>query len=430
MGEYKNSNIDWIGNIPSEWDIQPLGIYFDERREKVSDTDFEPLSVTKGGVVKQLDNIAKSDAHDDRKKVCKNDFVINSRSDRKQSCGLSNYDGSVSLINTVLIPNTNKLLPNYVKYLFDNCMFAEEFYRNGHGIVADLWTTNFSDMKRIAIPIPSISEQIKIANTLDMRIPKINRILENLNKQVNILNIYKKSIINNETDGTAHKEDKIYINSTYYKSIPKLWSWSKIKYNTEIFGRIGYRGYTEEDLTFEGEGAITLSPSNIVNGKMNYDNCTYLTWNKYYESPEIMINNNDILFVKTGSTYGKVGFVENLPMEATINPQFVVFKKINNNKLLNKYFYYYLQSNTCQKQIENIVGGSTIPTISQEKILNMEIIIPPISEQEKIIDYLDFKCKEIDSMIKNKNEQIKKLETYKKALIYECVTGKKRVKGE
>ena len=76
MGEYKNSNVDWIGKVPVNWDIQPLGIYFDERREKVSDTDFEPLSVTKGGIVKQLENVAKSDAHDDRKKVCKNDFVI------------------------------------------------------------------------------------------------------------------------------------------------------------------------------------------------------------------------------------------------------------------------------------------------------------------------------------------------------------------
>ena len=118
MEEYKESGIDWIGKIPKNWDIQPLGVCFDERREKVSDTLFEPLSVTKKGILKQLDNVAKSDAHDDRKKVCKDDFVINSRSDRKQSCGLSDYDGSVSLINTVLISNKKMLEPIFVKYLW------------------------------------------------------------------------------------------------------------------------------------------------------------------------------------------------------------------------------------------------------------------------------------------------------------------------
>ena len=161
MRNVKDSGIEWIGFVPDTWDINPISCYFKERNEKVSDYDWEPLSVTKQGIVKQLDNAAKSDAHDARKKVCKNDFVINSRSDRKQSCGVSPYDGSVSLINIVLQPKN--ILPEYVNYLLKNYGFAEEFYRYGSGIVADLWSTNYQKMKKIMIPVPSINEQEKRA---------------------------------------------------------------------------------------------------------------------------------------------------------------------------------------------------------------------------------------------------------------------------
>lgn len=119
----KDSGINWIGEIPENWTLLPLGNCFKERNEKVSDYVWEPLSVTKQGILKQLETAAKSDAHDSRKKVCKNDFVINSRSDRKQSCGISPYNGSVSLINIVL---ENRVLDTgYVKYLLKNYGFAE-----------------------------------------------------------------------------------------------------------------------------------------------------------------------------------------------------------------------------------------------------------------------------------------------------------------
>ena len=128
---------------------------FSLRNTKVSDIDYEPLSVTmlEEGVVKQLDSAAKSDAHDDRKLVKENDFVINSRSDRRMASGVSKYDGSVSLINLVLEPK-NLIYPRFCHYLFKNPYFAEEFYKYGHGIVADLWSTQWDDMKKIYIPIP------------------------------------------------------------------------------------------------------------------------------------------------------------------------------------------------------------------------------------------------------------------------------------
>lgn len=142
----KPSGLRWIPYIPTHWEISRVRNFFEYRNEKVSETDFGPLSVTKNGVIPQMENVAKSLAEGDtRKKVCKNDFVANSRSDRKGSCGTSPLDGSVSLIYIVLEPKN--IFPNFVNYYFRSNDWVEEFYRNGKGIVADLWTTNYVTMR-------------------------------------------------------------------------------------------------------------------------------------------------------------------------------------------------------------------------------------------------------------------------------------------
>lgn len=200
--------------------------------------------------------------------------------------------------------------------------------------------------------------------------------------------------------------------------IPSNWNITRVKYICESYGRIGFRGYTENDLVDEGEGAITISPSNMKNMKMDYSKCSYLSWNKYEESPEIKLSNNDVLFVKTGSTYGKTAIVENLPMEATINPQLLIFKNI---KIYTKYFFYNFQTPYIKSQIENAVVGGTIPTIAQGKINNFFFIIPPVPEQRIIADFLDGKCAEIDGLLADLDAEVKTLAEYKKSIIAETV---------
>lgn len=205
--------------------------------------------------------------------------------------------------------------------------------------------------------------------------------------------------------------------------IPEAWDIKRIKFIANIWGRIGFRGYKGEDLNKEGIGAITLSPSNMKSFYMDYSSVTYLSWEKYNESPEIMIQNGDILFVKTGSSYGKACYVENLPREATINPQILRIVPKNNQKFL----CYFLQTPYIKFETECGVVGGTIPTISQERIRNMYVISPPISEQQAIASYLDEKTSQIDSLIALKQEKITELKDYKKSIIYEYVTGKKKV---
>lgn len=153
----------------------------------------------------------------------------------------------------------------------------------------------------------------------------------------------------------------------------------------EIRGRIGFRGYTRRDLVSEPEGAITLSPSNIVNGNIVYDKCSYVSWKKYEESPEIMAEIGDVVFTKTASV-GKTAYIESMPKEMTINPQLVLLKKIKGN---SKYLSYILKTTYFQNEVKKITGVGSVPNVPQSSLAKIEIPLPPIEVQNEIVRILD-----------------------------------------
>lgn len=155
----------------------------------------------------------------------------------------------------------------------------------------------------------------------------------------------------------------------------------------EIYGRIGFRGYTTNDLVdTPKEGAISLSPKNIINGELNLDQCTYIKWDKYYESPEIMINPNEIIITKTGSSVGRTTFVRRVDHPMTLNPQLVVLKNISENA---EFLSYYIKSALFQSVLKSIVVGSAIPTLSQKNLANLKINVPKeVDDQLRIASIL------------------------------------------
>lgn len=183
----------------------------------------------------------------------------------------------------------------------------------------------------------------------------------------------------------------------------KGWTYKKLGELCEIFGRIGFRGYTKRDLVNSPEdGAITLSPSNIIDGEMNYGKCSYITWAKYEESPEIKIYPGDILLVKTASV-GKTALVKYLPHKATINPQLVVLKKISIN---NEFLSYYLKSEKAQNFIWSIAKGAAAQTVSQKNLAEMIVPNPALSEQKRIVSRLDAAFSHIDEIKSNVEKQL------------------------
>ena len=266
----KDSGIEWIGEIPMEWDIGRIDSFYNLRNTKVSDKDYPPLSVTMGGVVPQIETAAKTNAHDDRKLVRKGDFAINSRSDRRGSCGISNYDGSVSLINTILSPKS-KMDPSYYDWLFHTLQFADEFYKWGHGIVDDLWTTNYQDMKKINIPVPNILEQHQIAIFLNKYCAEIDALTADIQSEIETLEAYKRSVITEAvTKGldknVTMKDSRIFYMAPYNSD----WRLSKIGYECKKLTRIFKADDTP--LICTNKGKVVVRPEEMSGRMVSEDN--------------------------------------------------------------------------------------------------------------------------------------------------------------
>ena len=233
---------------------------------------------------------------------------------------------------------------------------------------------------------------------------------------------YKEQIKEFSNSGIRIKREES-LNELKY-SLPSNWRWVRLEEVASIYGRIGFRGYTTQDLVSEGDGAITLSPSNIVDAKMDYSSCTYISWEKYEESPEIKIKNDDILLVKTGSSYGKNAIVKDLPQEATINPQFAVIKNIICNIT---YLFYVLNSDLAKQQYERFVIGTSIPTFSQAKLNSLLIPLPPIEEQELIVERIEELYAKLDDIkvLEDELESIKRnfpLDM-RKSILFSAISG-------
>ena len=229
----KESGVEWLGQIPEGWGLGRIGALYSLRNEKVSDKDFPPLSVTMKGIVPQLETAAKTDDGDNRKLVRKGDFAINSRSDRRGSCGISAYDGSVSLINTILTPR-DTMSPAYYNWLFHTTSFADEFYKWGHGIVDDLWTTRWDDMKRIAIPTPPCSEQERIAAFLDERCAKIDGMIAEAKAGIEDYKKWKQSLIEEVALRGLESVPMVAVNSDWVEQVPAHWRFMQIRYLFEL----------------------------------------------------------------------------------------------------------------------------------------------------------------------------------------------------
>lgn len=410
MRQMKDSGIGWINSVPSSWNVSRIASLYRVRNEKVSDRDYQPLSVTKKGVLPQLETAAKSDAHDDRKLVCKGDFAINSRSDRRGSCGIAPSDGSISLINTVLCPLTN-MDPIYYNWLFHTNEFADEFYKWGHGIVDDLWTTGWQEMKNILIPVPPIEEQKTIAKYLDEQCGTIDEILNDVQEQINTLDEYKKSIIAEVvTKGLNSNVETKETPISWARRIPSHWEYMPNKYIMKKVKDI-CSIYTNEDI-------ISLSMNGVIVRDLDAGGKMPTSFNGYQF---VYPGNLLMCLFDYDVTPRCIGFINN---KGITSPAYSQFEMKNGNDAKYYYYYYLMIDNT--KELLHLAKNLR-HSFTEDELGKINQVVPPIEEQIQIAKYLDERCAKIDSIITDKKEQLKSLEEYKKSLIYEYVTGKKEV---
>lgn len=396
--EMKDSGADWIGKIPATWDISKIGTLYTQRNEKVSDKDYPPLSVTMKGILPQLATAAKTDDGDNRKLVRVGDFAINSRSDRRGSCGISPYDGSVSLINTILIPR-KKMHPGYYDWLFHTTLFADEFYKWGHGIVDDLWTTRWQEMKRILVPVPPYETQSVIAAYLDTQCAKIDEIIAQAKASIEDYKQWKASIIYEAvTKGLDPNVEMKDSGIEWIGRMPAHWTAPALKHLCTM--QAG-KNLISEQISTSGRYPVYGG-----NGQRGY----YSDYN---------VNGNFLLVGRQGALCGNVHCVSG-KFWATEHAVVTTPSKITNIS----YLYYLLIAMDLNQYASN---SAAQPGLSVGNILTVKTLLPPIDEQVRISEFLDNCCPRIDEVITEKQSLIDDLESYKKSLIYEVVTGKRRV---
>lgn len=421
MRKMKDSGIEWIGEIPEGWEVGQIGQLYSERRTKVSDKDYPPLSVTMKGILPQLSTAAKTDAHDDRKLVCKGDFAINSRSDRRGSCGISEQDGSISLINTVLQPR-GEMNPGYYNWLFHTSMFADEFYKWGHGIVDDLWTTGWSDMKKIGVPVPSKCEQKQLAEYLNFECFHIDSILSKTRSSIEEYKKLKQAVITQAvTKGVRGEREMKDSGVEWIGKIPREFDPVQLKF----FCKLITDGTHFSPTTVEN-GWPYITAGDVHGIGLDYNSAKRIS----EEDFQLLVAQGcqplkgDVLLVKDGATTGRVGFVDS-DTPCVILSSVAMLRPADNTD--GHYLMYLLASDFLQKQILVSMAGSAMPRTTLTKLTKYIGLLPPLHEQKEIANHLDAKCAEIDKLIAKKEQLVKELESYKKSLIYEVVTGKREV---
>lgn len=417
----KDSGIDWIGKIPDEWEINKIDSLYTLRNTKVSDKNYPPLSVTMKGIVPQLATAAKSDDGDNRKLVKKGDFVINSRSDRRGSSGISNYEGSVSLINTILTPR-GRMNPDYYNWLFHTVQFEDEFYKWGHGIVDDLWTTRWQDMKNISVLVPPEEAQEKIANFLDKKCAQIDSIIEESKKSIEEYKSWKQSMIFEAVTGKNLSCKKKDSGIEWIGEIPEEWEVKRFKSIIDSFEK--GNGITKEEVFSDGDTFCVRYGEIYSKYDNSFENCFSKTFKDKIPVKKYF-SNGGLLFVGTGELVEEIGkCVAYLGNEQCLAGGDIIIAKHKQNA---KFLSYAMNSHYVQAQKSCNKAKLKVVHISATEIGNVLLALPPISEQESIAKFLDAKCAQIDSLISEKQSLIKDLAEYKKSLIFEAVTGKRRV---
>lgn len=410
MRQMKDSGIEWIGEIPQVWGIGRIGSYYSLRNIKVSDREYKPLSVTKQGVLPQLENVAKTDDNDNRKLVREGDFVINSRSDRRNSCGISNYIGSVSLINTVLCPRA-EMNGQYYNWLFHTEGFADEFYRWGHGIVNDLWTTNWREMKKISIPVPPLAEQERIAEFLDAKCAEVDALAGEIKEQIATLEEYKRSVITEAVtkglDASVPMKDS---GIEWIGEIPQAWDVRKGKYVLQYLQkpvRIG-----DEVITCFRDGQVTLR------GNRREDGFTMADKEIGYQG----IDEGDLVVHGMDGFAGAIGISD---CRGKASPVLNVLDTQQNKR----YVMFYLRSLAYRDVFLALSTGIRVRScdLRWNKLAELFYLIPPLAEQKQIVAKIDEMLAKVDALIAEKQNQLATLEEYKKSVIFEYVTGKKEV---
>ncbi|EBD1832950.1 restriction endonuclease subunit S [Campylobacter upsaliensis] len=425
MRVYKPSGIEWLGEIPQSWENVSIRSCFTESNQRCNTDSYPLLSVTIANGIIYQDNIEnKKDISNDDKSNYKivplNAVAYNKMRMWQGAVGVNTLTtGIVSPAYIVAIPN-EKILPNFVSYLFKSKIMIGEFDKNSYGLCLDMNNLRYDDFRNIKIPLPPLQEQKEIAEFLDKKCEKIQNYINKKQKLITLLQEKKQALINEVVaKGLNPNIESKNSGIEYLGLIPHHWEVKKLKY----------------------VGKVVLGKMLCNEYQKGYSHCYYLKsknlqwlnvevsqvekmWFSEYEKSLYRIKKDDLL-VSEGGEVGKTCIWNNELAECYIQNSVhkITLNKFNNAKFFLYAFFAYGKLGV----FDSVVSRVSIAHLVLEKLVNVDMVVPPLQEQKQIANFLDEKCEKINSAIEKTKRQITLIKEYKNTLINEAVCGRIRV---
>lgn len=426
----KNSGIEWIGEIPDSWELQPLRGHLIEVKESNDPIQTrQVLSLTnKLGVIpyeeKGEQGNKSKENYNEYKLAYPNTIVANSMNILIGSVGICDYFGCVSPVYYVFKPNDEQEL-KFLDYIFQSQPFQKELRRYAKGILEIRLRVSANDILRRQVAFPSSQQQKKIVDFLEAKLSQVDELIANQQGQIEKLKEYKQSVITEAVtkglDKSAPMKDS---GIEWIGEIPESWRILRVK----------NLGWTQNGLSKAGEcfgrGFPFVSYGDVYKNYQLTENVVGLVESSVAEQENYSVLENDIFFTRTSETIDEVGFscVCKKTIENATFAGFLIRLRLFDDKTLDiDYAKYYFRGTHIRKYLVKEMNIVTRASLGQGLLKGMSVTIPALEEQKEIADYLDKKCGKIDRLIAIKQEKIEKLNEYKKSLIYEYVTGKKEV---
>lgn len=418
MREMKDSGIEWVGAIPATWQMHPLYYYFCERKcRNTLGKENNLLSLSYGRVIRKDINTVDGllpENYNGYNIIEKDDIVLRltdlQNDKRSLRTGLVREHGIITSAYTTIKAN-RELVPEFFQYLLHSYDAMKVLYNMGSGVRQGL---NFSELSKMPLISPDILEQKKIADFLDAKCSEIDAISADIQKEIKTLEQYKRSVITEAvTKGLNPEAEMKDSGIEWVGNIPVHWDVRPLYYYFAERKKKNYLGQ-EQNLLSLSYGKVIRKDINTSEGLLPD------SFNGYniIEPGDIVLRLTDLQNDKRSLRTGLV------KEHGIITSAYVTLKAAK--EVVPEYFHYLLHAYDVMKVLYNM-GNGVRQGLNYSELSKMHIVAPPIDEQKNIAAYLDAKCKEIESIIESKKQQLTVIDSYKKSLIYEYVTGKKEV---
>jgi len=423
---YKYSGVKWIGEIPRYWDTIKCGYLFKVTSIKNTNNEVN-LSVYRdyGVILKDSrdDNYNRvSDDTSNYKLVEIGDFVFNKMKCWMGSLGVSEYRGIVSPSYTVC-ETTREFDGKYIHYLLRSPYYIQEYEKHSYGVRIGQWELHFHDFKNIVSVFPPLTEQKQIVSFLNLKTQLIDELIEKTEKKIELLKEQRTALINHcVTKGLNPNVEMKDSGVKWIGEIPRHWEVKRLKYFNNVFSSTVDRYIYENELQVLVCHYPDVYNNEFINEdiELNKGSCSKVEFDRFHLKEGLVILTKDS---ESPDDIGIPCYVETNLKNVVCGYHLSIIEK-NEDYINSKFPFRFIQSDIVRCHFEVHSKGITRFGLGKSIIENLFVNLPPLSEQQQVVEYLDEQTKKIDTTIDKETQRIELLKEYRQSLISEVVTGK------